>query len=222
MSKLIEEYGIITERVDECIVRDDAFIVPEIRDPRKIAEVIINHIKTNCVFVRREHPACEESPREMTGILVCDFRLDEIRRKCALSANNDDLIIAAMHRLADEGKLVVFDLGMRGHAMDHNDIFFASCFAEVVKSNPPDSVTKVLRFYPEKPLTKAEQNERPNAIRNISERVRKIREHRDAMFRERFGWRDLDLENKLRREDLVAETKLKSAILKIAQKSGGK
>lgn len=121
MCRPIGEYGIVTERVDECILKDDAFIFPEIRDPRKIAEVIVNYIKTNCVFVRREHPAHEESPREMTGILVCDFRLDEIRRKCGLNANDDDLILSALDWLVNEGKLTIFHLGIRGHAMNHND-----------------------------------------------------------------------------------------------------
>jgi hypothetical protein len=219
--RTIADYG-IELLVPQCIHKE-SLPVSEIRDVRKIEEVILDHIKTNCVFILRRLKHVEEAPGEMTGLLICDFTLNELRQKCGLSANDDKLILEVMDRLAGKGKLLFLDIGIR-HTMNHNDIFFKVVLAVSARTIPPDSVIKVIRYYPAEPLRVSERKGYTTAITDISERVQRIRERRNQRFREQFGWTPnaAEIEKKLFEEDRRAEVEFRDAVIKLAKSIDGK
>jgi hypothetical protein len=84
------------------------------------------------------------------------------------------------------------------------------------EGNGPPTI-EVVRLYSKEPLT-AKEMKSPHIIRSPRTVIEELKKRRDERYRQRFGWRDFDLENKLHRENLADESRLKKAILEIADK----
>jgi hypothetical protein len=214
--KTIESYN-ITEKIPVCLVRDRG-PVPETREPKEIAERVLDHIKENAVFYRRFIPGIYEKAHEMSGVLIAEITLDQCRKLCGLNANDDALILEVLEKLARSGRLVFSKLETRRN-LHFNDIHFEVEFCQVTKTTPPDEKIFVHRFYPEAPLKSSELKRRPESILDLRNRVEGIRRRRDQHFRREFGWnpRTAEIERAMAKEDREAATELQRDIRQLTK-----
>jgi hypothetical protein len=185
-----------------------------IRDPVEIEKVILSNVAGSCAFIACPIPGIAETLKEQAGAYRSRFLLSHIRYWCGLGEGDDDLILAVLDRLAKRGKLKFLDMSLT-RDLHYNDFgFFVEIGVGTRTIGCTDVKRTVVRGYSEKPLTRPE---REGSILNVRERVEMTRKQRDEHFRNTFGWRDLELENRLHREGVEEQAALKSAILKVAE-----
>lgn len=209
-TRTLEDFGILLA-VPQCIHPKEKRY-PEIKEPGKIQQVIIDHIKTNCRFERASVPGLAEPPRGRLGTLRTEFQLSTVKKLCGNVL--DEPIIEAINDLVGSGRLIILHAGIRKF-MRPTDLYFDCEFATCMKSNYPREEYDILRFYPLEPLSQTEIKKRSAVILDVTAHIQKIRERRDAYFRQEHGDRgnEIEIEKQIRAEERAVRIEEHKALM---------
>jgi hypothetical protein len=197
-------------------------IPPEpVTDLKQIEEIILTEIQQSYDFVKAEIPELHPTQFQETGRLLRKLPMSTIRSWTARNPRSeafDEELLAALDSICGKGKLVVFDFRY-SRDLEFHDLQLCVELGLGIKNFKGDGppVIEVKRLYSKQPLTASERAKR-HVILDPKNQIEKLKRKRDERFRQRFGWRDFSLENRLHRENLADESRLKKAILEITDK----
>jgi hypothetical protein len=166
-----------------------------------------------------------KTPGGEVGFLLRYFRLSEIRKfleRPDRSEAEDSDILSVLDKLSASHKLKIISAEIKKFCHVSDISFTAEIGTGVREIRSPWTIPKLfdIHFYRDEPLNPKSFQWGDRTILVPSERIAQLRERRDLQFQKVFGWKDLGLESRLHREDLEDEIKLKTAVLKLADKIG--
>lgn len=200
-------------------VHPETVDVPEpsrlrLTDPKKVEKLIISNLKSSWIY-RKTEKIKHDDPALETGMLHRNFRLSDCRIWIGYLEKEtvaDNIILKVLGDLVKSGRLKIFSLG-QDRFMDRYDMKFCSEIGTAIRSfsGQIGPKYKAMRFYPDKPLAKAEFDQ--YCLLDISGRVQKIRQKQDEYLQKRHGRSGLEMEAKLHRENIMEELDLKRRLI---------
>jgi len=197
--------------------------VPErVEDPMQIEKILITNLSANPdFFPSAELPGIYPNQLQESGFLHKSFTLFSMLRWTGLTEADQDKIWSVLDKLAAERRIKILNMSISPHH-SHLNILFNVQIGKAVRESTICGLKIVEKdYYWEKPLSEEEYFRKDRIIEVPSECAKNLRDRMYKSFDEKFGKRDFDLDEKLRREEREereAEARLKAAIMKIADK----
>jgi hypothetical protein len=201
---------------------------PEISDPVEIWSRIEAFIFNEevCRFIPSGRALKIASPTPKTpggdiGFLLRFFKLSEIRKlleRPDRSEAEDSDILSVLDKFSSARKLKVIACEIKKFCHVSDISFTAEIGTGVREIRSPWTIPKFYEivWYLDKPLDKSNYLFGNRTIENVTERVQKLRDRRDQVFRKVFGWKDLKLESALHHEDVLADAELRRNVAILA------
>jgi len=199
---------------------------------KRIKQIITQNLEEKHEFIPHETAKIKgfyPKQTQETGFLFKTFTLFWLLKWTGLSEGDQDKVWKALDDLAAKRQIKIFRCEISRN-LNVKDI---GMIAEVGKAarewglGSPKIIHQFFYWEPGKALSEADFSSGGKTVFQPSKAVAELREHRDLVFRRRFGWRDFEIEKQLHLEKLEAESELNKKIERIAnwikkQEEGGR
>jgi hypothetical protein len=188
---------------------------------KRIKQIITQNLEEKLEFILHETAKIKgfyPKQTQETGFLFQTFTLFWMLRRTGLSEGDQYKVWEVLDDLSAKRQLKIFRCEISKN-LNVNDI---GMIAEIGKAarewglGSPKIIHQFFYWQPGKALSQIEFLSGERTIIKPSETVAELREHRDQVFRRRFGWRDFEIEKQLHQEKLEAESELNKRVERIA------
>lgn len=188
---------------------------------KQIKQIITQNLEEKFEFIPHETAKIKGFYPKQTqeiGFLFQTFTLFWMLKWTGLSEGDQDKVWEVLDDLSAKRQIKIFGCQIRKD-LNVNDIGMISEVGKAAREwglGSPKIINQLFYWQQGEALSQIEFSSGDRTIEKPSEVVKMLREHRDQVFRRRFGWKDFEIEKQLHQEKLEAESELNKKVERIA------